>query len=195
MRRARRSAPAIDLKRGRGGIREIEFFAQIHQLIHGGREPALRAPATLDALAALAEAGRIAAGRRPTTLAGAYRLLRTIEHRLQMVDDRQTHSLPADPEALDNVARLHGLADGEALLDLLAAAGRAGRRDLRHARRRGGRAAARSTPSALERALAGAGFADPVAARLRIEGWRSGKARSLRTGAGAARRSRRCCRC
>ena len=64
--------PGFDLKRGRGGIREIEFFAQIHQLIHGGREPELRAPATLDALAALAEAGRIGAdeaaalARRPT---------------------------------------------------------------------------------------------------------------------------------
>src|SRR3546814_3608548 len=52
--------PGYDLKRGRGGIREIEFFAQVHQLIYGGREPALRAPATVDALAALAQAGRIA---------------------------------------------------------------------------------------------------------------------------------------
>jgi glutamate-ammonia-ligase adenylyltransferase len=52
--------PGFDLKRGRGGIREIEFFAQSHQLIHGGREPELRASATLDALAALARAGRIA---------------------------------------------------------------------------------------------------------------------------------------
>ena len=99
--------PGFDVKRGRGGIREIEFFAQIHQLIHGGREPALRAPATLDALAALKAAERIPADAADD-LAAAYRLLRTIEHRLQMVDDRQTHALPADPEALDNVARLHG---------------------------------------------------------------------------------------
>ena len=62
LRRGRRSARAIDLKRGRGGIREIEFFAQIHQLIHGGRDPALRAPATVDALAALAD-GRADRGR------------------------------------------------------------------------------------------------------------------------------------
>src|SRR3546814_7353975 len=55
--------PGYDLKRGRGGIRECEFFAQIHQLIHGGRDPALRVPATRDALAALAEAGRIGADR------------------------------------------------------------------------------------------------------------------------------------
>ncbi|HEX5184698.1 MAG TPA: glutamine-synthetase adenylyltransferase, partial [Allosphingosinicella sp.] len=110
--------PGFDLKRGRGGIREVEFYAQIHQLIHGGREPALRAAATLDALDALAEAGHI-----PTDaardLGDAYRLLRTIEHRLQMVDDRQTHAIPADMAAIDNVARLHGLASGGTLLGLL----------------------------------------------------------------------------
>src|SRR5690606_34113061 len=53
--------PGFDLKRGRGGIREVEFFAQIHQMIFGGREPGLRAPATLDALDRLARAGRISA--------------------------------------------------------------------------------------------------------------------------------------
>ena len=111
-------APGYDLKRGRGGIREIEFFAQIHQLIHGGRDPALRAPATRDALAALAEAGRIDAGEAEA-LASAYTLFRTIEHRLQMVDDRQTHTLPANAEALDNVAALHGLESGAALIELL----------------------------------------------------------------------------
>ncbi|WP_093006053.1 bifunctional [glutamine synthetase] adenylyltransferase/[glutamine synthetase]-adenylyl-L-tyrosine phosphorylase [Sphingomonas palmae] len=109
--------PGYDLKRGRGGIREIEFFAQIHQLIHGGRDPALRAPATRDALAALAAAGRIPEADA-AALAEAYTLLRTIEHRVQMIDDRQTHALPSGT-ALDRVARLHGLADGGALLDLL----------------------------------------------------------------------------
>ena len=110
--------PGYDLKRGRGGIREVEFFAQIHQLIHGGREPSLRAPATRDALAALAEAGRIESDEA-RDLTRAYVALRTIEHRLQMVDDRQTHQLPENPDSLDNVARLHGLADGAALTDLL----------------------------------------------------------------------------
>uniref|UniRef100_UPI002115EEC2 [protein-PII] uridylyltransferase family protein n=1 Tax=Sphingomonas sp. dw_22 TaxID=2721175 RepID=UPI002115EEC2 len=108
-------APGYDLKRGRGGIREVEFFAQIHQLIHGGRDPALRAPATRDALAALAAAGRID-GADAEALASAYTLFRTIEHRLQMVDDRQTHTLPANPEALDNVAALHGAESGAALV-------------------------------------------------------------------------------
>ena len=171
--------PGFDLKRGRGGIREIEFYAQIHQLIHGGREPALRAPATLDALAALAAGGRIDA-EAAAGLAAAYRLLRTIEHRLQMVDDRQTHVLPADPAALDGVARLHGLAGGDALVALLAppVAGVAACYD----------ALAGETESRLPRGaqpldawLADAGFEAPHAARARIEGWRGGKARSLRS--------------
>ena len=109
--------PGYDLKRGRGGIREVEFFAQVHQLIHGGRDPSLRAPATREALARLAAAGRIDAGDA-ATLADAYTLLRTIEHRAQMIDDRQTHLLPKG-EALDRVARLYGVADAGALLALL----------------------------------------------------------------------------
>ncbi|HWJ69981.1 MAG TPA: bifunctional [glutamine synthetase] adenylyltransferase/[glutamine synthetase]-adenylyl-L-tyrosine phosphorylase [Sphingobium sp.] len=113
-----RFGPKYDLKRGRGGIREVEFFAQAQQLIHGGRNPDLRAPATRDALRALGEAGLIA----PETVAqldAAYVMLRTIEHRLQMVDDRQTHSLPADPVALDTVAWLSGYGDGAALIAAL----------------------------------------------------------------------------
>jgi glutamate-ammonia-ligase adenylyltransferase len=173
--------PGYDLKRGRGGIREVEFFTQIHQLIHGGREPELRAPATLDALAALAKAGRIGAADA-AALAEAYRLLRTVEHRLQMVDDRQTHSLPADADALDNVARLHGLADGAALLALLRP----------HVERVAaiydtlGEGEGKRLPEdaqALDAALTGAGFAEPAVARARIEGWRSGKVRALRTAA------------
>ncbi len=113
-----RFGPGYDLKRGRGGIREVEFFAQAHQLIHGGRNPDLRAPATRDALRVLGQEGVIA----PDVVArldAAYVMFRTIEHRLQMVDDRQTHSLPGDPAAMDNVARLEGLADGAALLAAL----------------------------------------------------------------------------
>jgi glutamate-ammonia-ligase adenylyltransferase len=171
--------PGYDLKRGRGGIREIEFYTQMHQLIHGGREPELRVPATLDALAALSAAGRIPAADA-AHLAEAYRLLRTIEHRLQMVDDRQTHSLPQDLAALDNVARLHGLADGEALLRLIEpqverVASIYGA--LEH--EEGGRIP--QGAEALEKRLAAAGFNDPAAARQRIEAWRSGKPRSLRT--------------
>ena len=171
--------PGFDLKRGRGGIREIEFFAQSHQLIHGGREPELRTSSTLDALAALARAGRIGADEE-ADLGAAYRLLRTIEHRLQMVDDRQTHSLPQNPEALDGVARLHGLESGADLLTLIEP----------HAERVAaiygtldsgeGRHLPNDT-DALEASLKEAGFADAGAARARVEGWRSGRIRSLRT--------------
>ncbi|HEV2748380.1 MAG TPA: bifunctional [glutamine synthetase] adenylyltransferase/[glutamine synthetase]-adenylyl-L-tyrosine phosphorylase [Allosphingosinicella sp.] len=174
-----RFGPGYDLKRGRGGIREIEFFAQIHQLIHGGREPAMRAPATLDALAALAGAERIAADQA-MILQESYRLFRTVEHRLQMVDDSQTHSLPSDQAALDNVARLHGMEDGAALLELLAP--RVARVAILYDELGEGRSDRLPHDSrSLEDRLGRAGFADPVAARLRIESWRSGKARSLRT--------------
>ncbi len=110
--------PGYDLKRGRGGIREAEFFAQMHQLIFGGREPELRVPATRDALAALVKARRIDADKA-ATLSKAYEQYRVIEHRLQMVNDQQTHSLPEDREALDRLARLHGLDQGQALLATL----------------------------------------------------------------------------
>lgn len=114
-----RFGAGYDLKRGRGGIREVEFYAQAHQLIHGGRDPALRAGATREALQALCAAGIIPADVT-ARLDEAYVTLRTVEHRLQMVDDRQTHELPPQAEAMDNVARLHGLADSAALLGLLA---------------------------------------------------------------------------
>ena len=171
--------PGYDLKRGRGGIREVEFYAQIHQLIHGGREPLLRAPATLDALRALGEAGRIEP-RTAADLADAYRLYRTIEHRLQMVDDQQTHRLPRQAEALDNVARLHGLDEGAALVALLEPhiqlVGA-----LYDGLDAGDEERLPQNPERLESTLAEAGFADPAAARQRIEAMREGKSRSLRT--------------
>jgi len=88
---------ADDLKRGPGGIREIEFLVQSLQLIRGGREPALRGRRLLPALAALVEAGQIAPdhGR---ALAAAYRFLRRLENRVQMLRDAQTHALPEDAE-------------------------------------------------------------------------------------------------
>src|SRR5262249_39795346 len=77
-----------NIKLGRGGIREIEFFVQTQQLIAGGRNPSLRGTRTLDMLAALADAKWITRGAAEE-LSRAYRLLRLIEHRLQMVDDQQ----------------------------------------------------------------------------------------------------------
>jgi glutamate-ammonia-ligase adenylyltransferase len=111
----REPGPGFDLKRGRGGIREVEFFAQTHQLIYGGRQPSLRHRGTRAALDALA-AESIIAAEDAQVLGDAYDRLRTIEHRLQMVHDRQTHSLPTDAAALDGVAQLDGLSDGAALI-------------------------------------------------------------------------------
>jgi glutamate-ammonia-ligase adenylyltransferase len=168
----------FDLKRGRGGIREIEFFAQIHQLIHGGRDFSVRAAATRDALARLAEAGWI--GREEAeAMTAAYTLFRTIEHRVQMVDDRQTHSLPAGP-ALDGLARLHGLNDGAALLDLLwpHVASTALAYDALDPDDEG---ALSQDEGHLEEQLAEAGFADLHAAARRIEQWRGGTYPALRS--------------
>jgi glutamate-ammonia-ligase adenylyltransferase len=171
--------PGFDLKRGRGGIREIEFFAQIHQLIHGGRDPALRVPATRDALAALAADGRIDA-EDAAALTAAYVEFRTVEHRLQMVDDLQTHTLPANAEALDNVAALHGLADGAALIERLRP----------HVERVGqvydalaGEEEPRlpTDPETLEASLKEAGFDHPAGALRIVEGWRGGGYPALRS--------------
>jgi len=101
-----------DIKVGRGGIREIEFFAQTQQLILGGRVPEVRAPATCDALAALTEQRWI----EPATtaeLVQAYRFLRRVEHRLQMVADKQTHRLPERPEQLERFAAFMGHASAD----------------------------------------------------------------------------------
>ncbi|MEE8144092.1 MAG: glutamine-synthetase adenylyltransferase, partial [Kiloniellales bacterium] len=96
-----------NVKLGRGGIREVEFFAQTQQLIYGGREPGLRTPRTIEALTALAEAGRINRGAEEK-LCAAYRYLRRLEHRLQMVNDQQTHSLPEDDAGLAQIAAFMG---------------------------------------------------------------------------------------
>lgn len=113
--------PGFDLKRGRGGIREVEFFAQIHQLIWGGRALELRAPATLDGLAALATAGHVAPAEA-TTLGNSYRMLRTLEHRLQMRRDEQTHAVPRLAADRAAVAALAGARDWAAVERQLVAA-------------------------------------------------------------------------
>ena len=174
-----RFGPGYDLKRGRGGIREVEFFAQIHQLIHGGRDPALRVPATRDALAALAAARRIDA-EEAGALDQAYVLFRTVEHRLQMIDDRQTHTLPGDSVALDNVARLHGLEDGAALIALLQPhVERVGR--IYDALAEGSGSGLPTDPDLLGERLAAAGFPDADIARRVVEGWRGATYPALRS--------------
>ena len=171
--------PGYDLKRGRGGIREVEFFVQIQQMIHGGRDPSVRAPATFEAIEALLAAERFD-DEQAGALAGAYRLLRTIEHRVQMVDDAQTHLLPANSAALDNVAQLHGLPDGPALLNLLRphveAAGAIFDSLAPEVNKR-----LSNDTKILDDELQALGLPDKASAQRHIADWRSGKARCLRS--------------
>jgi glutamate-ammonia-ligase adenylyltransferase len=96
-----------DVKVGRGGIREIEFFVQTQQLVYGGRRPHLRGRQTLAMLDALRDDGWITAAAA-ADMAEAYRFLRAIEHRIQMVADEQTQRLPNNDEDLDRFAALCG---------------------------------------------------------------------------------------
>ncbi len=102
--------PGHNIKIGHGGIREIEFFAQTQQLIAGGREPALRESDTCAALRALEHTHRIDS-KAADDLVAAYGFLRTLEHRLQMIADEQTQTLPTDDAGLDHVATFLGCAD------------------------------------------------------------------------------------
>ncbi len=100
-----------DVKLGRGGIREIEFFVQTQQLIFGGKKTALRAQRTLEMLPLLRDAGWIGE-QAVEELSAAYRFLRTVEHRLQMVEDQQTQKLPKAKAEVDGIALFSGLTPG-----------------------------------------------------------------------------------
>jgi glutamate-ammonia-ligase adenylyltransferase len=106
---------ANNVKLGPGGIREIEFIAQVFQLIRGGRDRPLQIKATLDVLKLLVERGQLAA-EAVAELSSAYRFLRRLEHRLQYLDDAQTHALPENPDDQARVAQAMGFANYEALL-------------------------------------------------------------------------------
>jgi len=94
-----------ELKRGRGGIRDVEFAVQLLQLVHGRHDDGVRSRTTLDALAQLATAGYVETADAEQ-LGDAYRFLRTVEHRLQLWDEQQTHTLPADTAGLVRLARV-----------------------------------------------------------------------------------------
>lgn len=108
---ARRGLAQREVKLGAGGIRDIEFAVQLLQLVHGRQDEAVRAPATLAALGALAAGGYVAR-EDAEALAAAYRFLRAVEHRLQLFWDRQVHALPASAEARAHLARVLGYRDG-----------------------------------------------------------------------------------
>ncbi len=107
-----------NIKLGRGGIREVEFFVQTQQLIAGGRAPHLRGNQTVPMLSKLAESGWITQDAADE-LAEAYVFLRMVEHRIQMVDDEQTHTLPAEQDRLESLARFAGFASYEPFADAL----------------------------------------------------------------------------
>jgi glutamate-ammonia-ligase adenylyltransferase len=177
-----------DIKVGRGGIREIEFFAQTQQLIAGGRQPALRAPQTLVALERLAAGGWIEPNVRDD-LDRAYRILRTIEHRLQMLADEQTQTLPDDPERLARLAHFCGFPDTPAFASRLTA--ELERVQAHYARlfehspslARGGAnmvfAGEEDDPGTLE-ALTGMGFSRPGDVIAGVRGWHHGRSPAVR---------------
>jgi glutamate-ammonia-ligase adenylyltransferase len=107
-----------NIKLGRGGIREIEFFVQTQQLIAGGRHGELRGRSTVAMLTVLAADGWIDATARDE-LTAAYDFLRRVEHRLQMMADQQTHTLPADAGALETFARFLGFRSRDAFAAVL----------------------------------------------------------------------------
>ncbi|WP_051212421.1 bifunctional [glutamine synthetase] adenylyltransferase/[glutamine synthetase]-adenylyl-L-tyrosine phosphorylase [Rubritepida flocculans] len=178
-----------DVKLGRGGIREIEFSVQVLQLIWGGRDPALRDPTTLGALAALAAAGKMDR-RAAADLADAYVFLRTTEHRIQMVADRQSHRLPEEKAELDRIGRFMGFADGAAFG---AALTEHQRRVERHYSRMFEAAPSlgaehgslvftgvEDDPATLE-TLRGLGFREPSTVSALIRAWHHGRPRATRS--------------
>jgi glutamate-ammonia-ligase adenylyltransferase len=106
----RRGLGDRELKRGRGGIRDIEFAVQLLQLVHGRADDSVRSATTLDALHELADGGYV---DRPDVdrLDRAYQFLRTVEHRVQLYDEQQTHLIPSDEQARTRLARVLGYRD------------------------------------------------------------------------------------
>jgi [glutamine synthetase] adenylyltransferase / [glutamine synthetase]-adenylyl-L-tyrosine phosphorylase len=176
-----------NIKVGRGGIREIEFFAQTQQLIAGGRQADMRTPATLDALDQLTKRGWIAPGIRDE-LAEAYQFLRRLEHRLQMVNDEQTHELPSDDAALASLARFAGFDGTQAMAtELVARLGTVQRHyaalfeDSPNLTRDGVNmvfAGARDDPATLA-ALAQMGYSQPAQVIATVRGWHHGRYRAV----------------
>src|SRR5213078_4545237 len=116
-RRIEREVPAdeLDVKLGAGGIREVEFVIQTLQFVHGAQHAFLQEPGTLKALRAIAEL-ELLPGSEVRILDESYRFLRRIEHRLQIEAERQTHSIPDDPEKRERLARSLGFDSAAALL-------------------------------------------------------------------------------
>ncbi len=177
-----------DIKLGRGGIRDIEFFAQTQQLIAGGRHPELRTRGTLETLARLAEGGWIES-QAADELAQAYLFLRRVENRLQMVGDQQTHIIPDDKNELDRVARLCGFSDTDAFGDALLARfkvveahyGALFEKIPEQQTSAPGIVVADDTDPAALASLGALGFTNPGAAIAAIRAWQSGRYAATRS--------------
>ncbi|MGF1447655.1 MAG: bifunctional [glutamine synthetase] adenylyltransferase/[glutamine synthetase]-adenylyl-L-tyrosine phosphorylase [Pikeienuella sp.] len=174
--------PGHDIKLGPGGIREIEFFAQTRQLIGGGRTPGIRQAGTLDALAALARHGWIEADTADT-LSKDYIAHRSLEHRLQMIEDAQTQTIPVSSQARARIAALSGWDDPRAwereIAERLARVHRA--TEAFFGPDPDQRAARHEPVEITETWLGEIGFARPEDACRRIERWRSGRLPATRT--------------
>ena len=177
-----------DIKTGRGGIREIEFFTQTQQLIWGGRLHELRVGPTCEALRRLAEAGRIDPATA-TQLIEDYRFLRRLEHRLQMVDDAQIHALPSDRAGIERIAVFLGYLETEAFVaDLcahLASAERHYAELFEQAPTLAGPGnlvftGADDDPETL-RTLSRLGFAEPASVSALVRSWHHGRLRATRS--------------
>jgi [glutamine synthetase] adenylyltransferase / [glutamine synthetase]-adenylyl-L-tyrosine phosphorylase len=177
-----------DIKTGRGGIREIEFFAQTQQLIWGGRLQELRVGPTCEALRRLAGAGRIDPAAA-AQLIDDYRFLRRLEHRLQMVDDAQTHTLPSDRAGIERIAVFLGYSETEAFIaDLrahLASVERHYAELFEHAPNLAGPGNLVFTGADDDRetlrTLSELGFAEPATVSALVRSWHHGRLRATRS--------------
>lgn len=179
-----------NVKLGRGGIREIEFFVQTQQLIAGGREPRLRGRSTREMLAMLAELGWIEPAARDE-LDAAYVFLRAVEHRIQMERDAQSHTLPEDEAGLTRIAWMMGFDDpghfAERLREHLEAVQRHYVRLFESAPDLGGEGGdlvftgSDDDPATIEH-LAAMGFRQPSEVARAIRAWHFGRYRAVRSG-------------
>ena len=178
-----------DLKLGRGGIREIEFYAQVPQLVMGGRMPELRLASPFKALSALAAADIIDADSAET-LQTNYRFLRRVEHRIQMIADEQTQTLPADDTNRAAIARLLDLSSlgelDDKIVETLQSVHAAFSRQFSHedslADEAGSLVFTGVEPTAETLlTLSTLGFQFPETAWARMNSWLAGKPRALRT--------------
>ncbi len=185
--------PGFNVKIGRGGIREIEFLAQTLQMVWGGRDPRLRDPTTLGALAVLSQAGHLPP-EAAEELADAYRFLRQVEHRLQMVADRQVYALPERGAELRRFAMFMGYPGLEEFADALSA-------HLGRVRRRYAAVFEAIPTEQIEAPFAGdldfrgddpappgtvevlkeLGFSDPGRIIAAVRGWQAGRIRAFRS--------------